>query len=102
MRRLIVPGEFGQRAHRFGRWQLVQVQLLFGRADVAVGLFQHGAKERVLVVEVAVEQALVDGGAFGDAVYPRTARAVFGKRVARDGQDGNARPFSVARPGLGC
>ena len=37
-----------QRAHRF-RWrQLVQVQLLFSRADVAVGLFQHRAEERSL------------------------------------------------------
>ena len=87
---------------RVGRWQISQMQWLYGRADVAVGFFQHGAKERVLVVEVAVAQALVDIGAFGDAIPPRTAQAVFGKLVARDGQAGNARLFSVARPGLGC
>src|SRR5690606_38401989 len=57
-------------------------------------------EQRLLVVVVVVQQALVDACAFGDALDTRATEAVGCELVARCAKNGFARPFSVTRPGF--
>ena len=97
---VILPGEFSQPPDRLGRRHVTQVQPGFRFTDVGVGLLQHRQKQLVLAFEV-VEQALVDVGALGNAVHPRTAQAVLRKLVAGGQQDGLLRAVGIARAGFG-
>jgi hypothetical protein len=87
-----------RRSASLGR-QVGQVQLLFGLADLQVGLLQHGRNSLSLSVEVVVDQALVERGALGDALHARAAQAVFGELVACGLQDGGLGPVRVALAG---
>ncbi len=69
----ILPGERHQPANAGLGVAVLEVQIEFGGADRRIGLLKHGKIESLLVAEVMIEHALVDAGALGDGVDPRSA-----------------------------
>jgi hypothetical protein len=79
------------------RGQLAEVQLGLAGADVAVGVEQHPAVQRLLVADVVVEHALVGAGARGNAVDARALEAVLDELLSGRDQDVLLGAAGVAR-----
>ena len=92
---VVVPGERDEAADRLRRLDLGQVQVLLLAADLLVGALEDREEQILLLAELVVEHPLVDAGAFGDPVHPRTTEAIAGELVGGGGEDRLARGFRI-------
>ena len=93
---VVVEGQLGEPAHRHDRVDVVDLQLLLGLADAAVGVLQHGQVELLLAAEVVVDHPLGGAGALGDLVDPGARVARLGEDLGGDGQQLGARALGIA------
>ncbi len=103
MIQVIPPGEFEQSHHAIDRRDIKQMQGLLGSANALIGIFEHRAKQFVLVAEVVIKHPLVDTSTLRDAVHSRTTQAARGKLASRSAQDfrpGALRIAGFCRGGL--
>ena len=100
VREVVVPGELDQPANRGRGLEVLEAQGLFGLADVGVGLLEDREEQVVLAAEVVVQQALVDAGALGDALDPRTAEPGLRELGDRRIQDGLLGAVGIAGASL--
>ncbi len=67
-----------------------------GRANSAKNLIEHSRVNRVLILEVVVEQGLIDACRLGDGIGARSGHAFLGKFAHRCLQDRRAALFGAA------
>ena len=93
---VVVEGELGEPAHRDDRVDVVDLQLLLGLADAAIGVLQDGQVQLLLAAEVVVDHPLRGARALGDLVDPGAGVARFGEDLGGDGEHLGAGALGVA------